>query len=359
VPPPAALTGCVHRSRFALLAADRRTLWMSKVAEEDLGLFPGFNEALTIFFERKKYALASLDERLVAFGEDNVDLVEGDGPDSNGDANTWRTVGLQTDVGCTNPRSVVSTPMGIMFQSSDGDLVLLDRELSIQWIGRPVADRLAAFPTITSAVLVSDEHEVRFTCNAADGLTGIVLVFDYDRGAWYVRKYYDADSASVSMPIADAALIDDVYTMLLSGGRVYRETGANSLDAGSQYVKMAAEIYVSPAGNQGWSRVKDVQLLGTSLTNHDLTISVARDFATSFEQVETFTAQGDVTTVGPLEQARVTLAQQKGQAFRVRVEDATPTSGAVGTGEGFLLEGLALHVQPKPGPAKVSSGRKR
>lgn len=358
VPPPAAVAGAVHRGRFALLAADQHTVWLSRVASEDLAIFPGFHEAFTLVFDRKKYALESLDERLVVFGENNIDLVEGDGPDSNGDQNTWKVVGLQTDVGCTNPRSLVSTPFGLMFQSSDGDIVTLTRELAVQWVGRPIADRITAFPVVTSAVLVADAHEVRFTCNAEDGLTGIVLVFDYERGRWFVRRYYDADAAVGDMPIADAALVDGVYTMLLAGGRVYRETEAHCLDAAASYVAMAAEIYVAPAGNQGWSRLRDVQLLGTAITDHDLTISIARDFAASFEQTKLFVAEGDVTTPGPLEKARVTLARQKGQAFRVRVEDAEPNSGTVGTGEGFMLEGLALNAVPKDGPAKLSSGRR-
>lgn len=357
VPPPAAIDGVVHRGRFALLAADGATLWMSKVAGEDAAIFPGFHEALTLPFDRRKYALATLDERMVVFGADNIDLVDGDGPDSNGDQNTWRVTSLQTDVGCTNPRSVVAMPSGVMFQSGV-DIMLLGRELAVTWAGRSVADRLAAFPTITSAVLVSEEHEVRFTCLAANEATGIVLVYDYERSAWYVRKYFDADGDTVDMPIVDAALVNGVYTMLLSSGRVYRETSASCLDAAEEYVSMVAEIYVAPAGNQGWHRLKDVQLLGTALTNHDITIDIARDFGTSFEQTKTFLAETDVTTPGPLEQARVTVARQKGQAFRVRVSDAEPTSGTVGTGEGFMLEGLACFVQRKSGSAKVSASRK-
>jgi hypothetical protein len=357
VPPHAFSAGAVHRNRFAGIGPDRRTIWMSKDTSEDPTVFPGFHEALWLVVSSDKYALMSLDERLILFGEDNIEFVEGDGPDATGGQNTWRVGGIQTDVGCANPKSLVSTPMGLMFQSGV-DLMLLDRGLTIEWIGRSVEDKLIAFPTITSAVLVSDEHEVRFTCNSADGLTGIVLVYDYECKAWYVRKYYDADSASTSMPIADAALINGVYTMLLSSGRVYRETTANCLDAGARFVSMAVEMLVAPAGNQGWHRLKDVQVLGTSLTHHDLKIEIARDFGAAFEQTKTFVAQGEVTTPGPLEKARVTVARQKGQVFRVRVSDQAPTTGAVTTGEGMQFEGLGLWVGRKQGPAKVSAGRK-
>lgn len=362
-PPPALITCVAHRGRLVGIGPDLRTLHFSKDSTADPSLAPGFNVVLTLGFADDKTALASLDEKLVVFGEDSIDLVHGDGPDAAGQSNSWVTQGLQTDVGCVNPRSVVTAPMGVLFESSRG-LEMLSRELTVSWVGKAAEDTLALFPTITSAVLVPDKHEVRWTCTAANGATGIVLAFDYLHGIWFRRKYADlADTSAASIPFVDAALIDGVYTMLTAGGQVYRETSAHKLDNGTGFVGRDIVLApISPAGSLAWHRVKQVALLGTSVTNHDLTVSVARDYATSYEQTETYLAGSAATAIGPLEHCRITLAHQKCQAVKVRIQDVTPTTPLtypVSTGDGFILEGLALRVGIKPGTPRTAAGQQR
>ncbi len=361
VPPPAFVTGTVHRGRLVGLAPDLRTVWLSKDSTQDATLAPGFNEALQVAFASDKTALASLDEKLIVFGESTIDVVHGDGPDDAGQNNTWQVQSLQTDVGCVNPRSVVTTPMGVVFESSRG-IELLTRELTVAWVGESIEDTLASFPTITSAVLVPDEQEIRFTCNASGGATGIVLAWNYAYKAWFTRTYADlADTSTVSVPFVDAALIDGVYTLLTAGGQVYRETTAHKLDNGTGFVARDVVLApISPAGNLSWHRVKQVSLMGTSVTNHDLAISIARDFATSYEQTATFLAGSTATATGPNELCRVYLTQQKCQAVKIRIQDATPTSPGtypVSTGDGPIFEAVALRVGVKKGTPRTAAGQ--
>jgi hypothetical protein len=347
VAPPSFLTCALQKERIWGLSGDGHTLWASKPLNEDPLVAPGFNEALTTYFSKKKSALGTLDETIVVLGRDSIDLVIGNGPDTTG-GGRWDVVAMQTDRGCIEPRSIASIPPGLVFQSPLG-IELLDRGKSVTWLGEAVQDTLALYPTITSAVVVSDQHQVRLSCNNAALTGGRVLVFDYLRGAWSVFDY--------GFAIADALLIDGIYTILRTNGTVYQETTTTHLDDGV-YVAGAVEVPISPSGSNAWGRVKDVQLLGTSASNHDLTIRSRRDFAAAFEQSKTFVAQGDVTTVGPLEKARMTLARQKGQGFSFRIEDSAPTTGALGSGAGPILEGLALFVQRKQGLPKVSASRK-
>lgn len=357
VPPPALSTVIVHRGRLVGIYPDRRTLGFSKDSTADATLAPGFDEALTLAFAHDKYALASLDEKLVVFGEDTIDLVFGDGPDDTGGQNTWQIQAVQTDVGCINPRSVVAGPPGSFFQSRRG-IELLGRDLTLTRIGKAIEDTLALFPTITSAVLVASLHEIRFTCVAANGATGIVLAWDYHNGTWFTRKYKDsAASGAASIPFVDAALIGGVYTMLTAGGQVYQETALHKLDGGVDFVNRDVVLApISPTDKMAWHRVKDVSLLGTSVTDHDLEVSIARDYATAYEQVKVFAARTDATTIGPLEKCRVSLKNQKSRAVKLRIRDLTPTApGVVGNGDGPILEGLALRVARKDGLPKTTA----
>ncbi len=359
VPPPAFVTVATHRGRLVGIGPDLRTVWFSKDSTQDTTIAPGFNEELTLAFASDKVALASLDERLVVFGEDTIDLVNGDGPDVTGANNNWSIQGIQTDVGCINAKSVVASPQGVMFQSARG-LELLGRGLDIVWVGETMVDTLAAFPVITSAVLVAAETEIRFTCNADDGETGIVLVWNYLHKTWFTRVYTDAaDTDDESVPFVDAALIDGVYTLLTAGGQVYQETSAHKLDDGTAWVNRDIVLApISPGGTVSWNRVKDLTINGTSVTNHDLEVSFARDYATSYETTRTFEAGGLVTTIGPLEKCRVTVKNQKCQAIQVRIRDLTPTdptSYPVSTGDGPILEALSLRVSVKGGPPLTAS----
>jgi hypothetical protein len=356
-PPPACTTGTVHRNRFVLIASDEYTLAFSKDASEDLTLAPGFNTALTLTFSTRKKAVASLDEKLVVFGEHDIDIVHGDGPDSNGDNNTWQVSRLQTDVGCVNPRSVVVTPMGVVFESERG-LELLDRGLNVTPIGTAVEDTLEDYPTITSAVLVADESEVRFTCTGTGELlgTGVVIAWDYYNKFWCVRRYYDSAEEANSTAFVDAAVIDGAYTMLTSTGRVHREDKTTHLDDGATYVERDVQLAaVSPAGPNAWCRYKRWNILGTNVTNHDLKVSVATDYSASWAQTNTFAAQTTPTTIGPLQQVRITPALQKATAQRIRIQDLTPTTGTVGDGDGPIWEAVTLEYDAKSKTARTSA----
>ncbi len=366
VPPPSFVTCTTHRGRLVGIGPDLRTVWLSKDSTIDVTVAPGFHEALTLAFAHDKSSLASLDTVLVVLGIDNIDVVQGDGPDDKGDANTWQIQPIQTDVGCVSPQSVVTSPMGVCFQSRRG-IELLDRSLAVSWIGKPVQATLVQFPTITSGVLVAQQGELRWTCD--NGLTGIVLAYDYINKIWFTRRYTDAsDTMAASIRFVDAALVNGVYTLLTAAGQVYRESMTSNLDGGTTYVAtdtLLAPISAQP-GRSGWSndnlawqRAKDLTLMGTSVSLHDLTVSFAQDYAGTFSQTHTFHANdaNTPTAVGPLEKARVTIAVQKCQAVQIRIQDQAPTGGALGTGAGVILESLALRVGAKDGPAKTSAGQ--
>jgi hypothetical protein len=357
--PPAPWTIHVHGRRIFIVTGLRREIWFSKdYTENGLGVAPGFNPLQVELYDEDITGLASLDDKRIIFWERGLWYVQGDGPTVAGTDNRFSAPQpIQSDVGCTNPWSIVSTPMGVIFQS-EADLYVLGRNLTVDWAGKLCRDVLASYPVVTSAVLVSDQNEVRFTCLNEDEDAGLMLVLDYVRNTWSTREY--ADGA----PILDACVFDGVYHFL-TDEHVYREditSHLDDVDGTDSYVTSTVELEsISPAGAIGWQRVRIAKMLGQSLSNHAMTISAARDWATSYEQSEAFAAGSAYTTPGSHARAEIMLTVQRRQAIQIKLEDAAPantTAYPLGNGAGFLLEGIALLVQPKPGlPRDLSTRR--
>lgn len=365
--PPASWSLHLHNNRLGIITGSRREYWWSKDVNENPGIAPGFHPTQFEIYDRDLVAAATLDDKRIMFAEDRIWVVFGTGPNVSGEDNRFSAPQrVQTDVGCTNPRSVVSWVGGVMFQSGT-DLYNLTRELGVIWIGRDVRDVTAAYPNITSAVLVSDQSEIRFTCNSAE--SGIVLVFDYDRSTWSTRTYpgYDDESLGGGL-ILDATLHRSVYYLMLEDEVRYEDvtTHLDTVQDGSgsatQYAPSTVELNtIQPGGTIAWQRVRIAKPIGASLSNHALTISVSRDFASTYEQVETFAAGSAVTSLGTYERAEVALTVQRRQSVGIKVTDAAPantTSHPLGNGAGFQLEGIALLVQPKPGLPRDAASRR-
>ncbi len=351
--PPAPYTVHLHGGRLGIVTGSKREYWYSKDIRENPGIAPGFHPLMSELYDRDLVVCATLDAYRIMFAADAIWYVTGNGPNVTGTDNTFAPpVSIQTDVGCTNPRSVVAWPGGLVFQN-EHDLYNLSRGLTVDWIGRDARDTLAAYPLITSAVLVSEESEIRFTCNKSDDSAGVVLVYDYDRRTWTTRSYLDG------LPIRDAILHDGVYYMATDDGIVYEDT-STFLDDGA-YVESTVELnHIAPA-NIGWQRVKLAKMLGRSLSNHALTISTARDFSESYEQDVEFAAGDDVLSATIHSRAEVALTVQRRQSVGLRFVDSAPantTTHPLGNGAGFELEGVALLIQPLGGLPRDTSSRR-
>lgn len=346
--PPGFVAMTVHTSRIFGIDGGRKTIWFSKTFSDDVGYAPGFSLAFRIVSDEPMTALASLDDKLVAFGSNSIRYMLGSGPAPNGDANDFTPLmQVQTDVGCTFPRSVVSMADGVMFASERG-IHLLGRDLSVTWIGRPVREQLAAYPTVTSAVLVPSENQVRFTCD--NGTSSIVLVYDYVEGQWSTYRYLDGAR------IADACMWNGRYTVGLVDGRVFVEDKSTCTDAGA-YVPMTLETaWISAAGPVAFQSVRRFALDGESGDAHALTVSVGFDSDVGYAQTHTFAAGSPVTTFGPLESCDVIIGtRRKCQRVRFRIQDASPGPGNFTTGRGPSFSAMGLEVGAKKGFRKKPS----
>lgn len=351
-------SGCTtiaqHRNRLWIVAGDEKTVWFSKDFSLNPGIAPGFHPNAALVFDEPIKALFSLDEKLIMWSETSIWYLLGAGPAPNGQGSDYEAYEISTDLGCVNPRSVVGTPDGVMFEASRG-LYLLTRGLELIFIGKPIQDQLTAYPYITSAVHVPSKSQIRFTCNNAEphsATASTVLVYDYSEKQWTTFRY--SISGTSYPPIADAILWNDTYTLLMVSGKVFQEDATTYLDDGSTWVPLTLETaWVCADGPLGFVSVRLFNVEGISHTNHDLTISVGFDNDTSYPQTRSFAAGSSVTSIGPLEECEITIGtRRKCSAIRFKIQDATPTNPGtypVSTGRGPSFDMLGIEIGVKRG----------
>lgn len=356
--PVSNITAFGHMDRLFVLAGDRRTWWFSKMFADDLGVAPGFHPSFRIVLDEEQTAGASMDDKAVFFSATALNYMLGQGPAPNGTGSDFTLpTPIQSDVGCINPRSVVSMPDGIMFLSDRG-IYLLTRGLELVFVGRPVQDTLAAFPNVTSAVLVPKKEQIRFTCNNDDGDEHCVLVFDYDEKQWSVFRYTHG-AVYGGGAIADAVLWNGTYAFAMADGTVYTESSSSYLDSGSAWVPVTLQTaWISAAGPLAFHSVRRFTLHGTAHTDHNLTVTVAFDGAAATE-THTFASPSAVTSAGSSDDPQVPIGtRRKCQQIQFTITDATPTSGTVGTGKGPTFDMMGIEVGIKRGLSRQPATKK-
>lgn len=327
-----------YRSRMIGVPAESPySFWYSKQ------VIPGtpvqFSDLFTSNIDQKGgpiTGLVSMDDKLILFKQSLIYYMVGDGPTATGINNDFTQPTLiSSDSGCINKKSIVITPIGTMYQSAKG-IYLVDRALDVKYIGSDVEAYNGI--TITSAQLVSNFNQVRFTL-----ATGITLMYDYYFQQWSIFKNYDAqDAATVGISNVSAT-----YYMLKLDGTVNKETNGQYLDNGSYIPLKIQTNWLNMAGLQGYERFYKVLVLGHYKSPHNLTFNSYFDFdETAFQD-----------TVIPVEtdpgvyQYRIFLNRQKCESIRFSLED----SGIAPLGEGYQLSAIAFEVGIKQGLNKMAA----
>lgn len=364
--PPSATLGVIHRSRLWLAGTDDpRVVWFSK--QFVTGEAIAFCDSFTFAIEDRNpiTALGSLDDKLVIFTRSSVYIVVGDGPTDSGVGNDLATPQrVASDVGCIEPRSVVLTPDGLMFQSEQG-IMLLDRTPSVSYIGHPVEDSLSAHPVITSALVLPDQNQVTFTAQDSAGASGIQIIYDYAARTWGTGDIWDSDTASALARIISAARSPaGLYTIVTNAGQVMTQRPATDpfayLDGGHWITLVITTAWLKLSGLQGFQRIRSLELLLKTKTAYSLSVAIAFDYATSAAQTET---KGDAQLVGTPTQPMFRIGSQNGasprcESIQVTLTDVSPSINPVGTGQGAYFIGLALEIARKPGLKRVGATAK-
>lgn len=347
--PPAISFFAQHLDGLVGVGDDGYTLWFS--GQRVTGEGPWFHPSMTVPIEDRTpiQALASLDGRLYVFTRDSIWVLDGQGYADNGTGGYALPQRLPCEHGCTEPRSVVVTPFGIMFRSRYG-LELLDRSGQVAPIGDAVLDTLTSYPVITSATLMATRGLVLFGAAASEGAAAdVFLVWDYQNRAWSTWPVYTWDAFSNS--VQDACMVGGVFTFLRRDGTVYYESG-DYVDPGGAWTTMVVETpWLKMAGLQGFKRLYSLWILLAKATQHRIRVELFFDYSNAVAETHDFTEA--MIDALPREALEVRPSRQKVQAVRVRITDLFPTVGAVTTGQGAAVLGVRMRWGAK---AKTALG---
>lgn len=295
-------------------------------------------------------AIAELDDKLVLFKRSNLFILTGQGPTDTATQDDFYIQSLTADIGCSDQKSIVETPLGVMFKSDKG-IWLLDRGLNTKYIG----DRVEDFNhlTIASATLVADVNQVRFTTEE-----GTTLVYDY---------FYDTWSTFTNHQAVSAINWQSSFVYAKTNGDVLVENTTTYSDAGTP-IKMRIETgWFSMSGLQGYGRLYGIQLLGTYKSPHLLRISLSYDFNNSVKDVHTVAVMErslfneDLIGVifGGIDsenyQFEIKPRIQKCESWKLIIEDISPDS----TPQASLdLSAITIEYGVKKGYNKITGSRR-
>jgi hypothetical protein len=326
IAPPATLALAEYKNRVILIPSDNPYVWQyskqvingspvefSDLFSQNMGTTGG-----------PLVGAAKLDDKLILFKGQSIYYVTGTGPSPSGTGNDFSDPQFITaDAGLLSPRSIVTTPVGLMFKSSKG-IYLLDRSLQTRYIGKAVEDYNVY--TVRGAQLIPKSNQIRFILS-----NGTALMYDYfwtdeeGIGQWAV---FDNISA-----VSDC-IFQNLHTFVTSAGLVYQENPGSYLDGATAVNTYFKTGWFNLAGLQGFERAYFFYFLAQYISAHTLTINLYYDYdATTVAQTIVITPNAT-----DLEQWRVFLSKQKCEAFQIEMQE----SGS--SGAGFTMSGLDLLV---------------
>ncbi|MGL4527300.1 MAG: hypothetical protein ACRCUC_10005, partial [Aestuariivirga sp.] len=224
-------------------------------------------------------ALANQDDRVIVFKASAIYTFNGDGPTASGDTAQGgfsRPQLVTSDVGCTDPSSIVLTPSGHMFKSAKG-IYLLDNGGSVQYVGAAVEAYNAQ--TVRRATVMPDRTQVVFLTDS-----GLSLLYDYLFQQWSTFTNHEG---------YDSAVLNNSYHYLRTDARVFRETVGEYSDDGVRIQIRFETAWIHMSDRlQGWQRFWFMHLLGTWISPHQLGIQYRTDYEVNWSETRWLDATG-------------------------------------------------------------------
>lgn len=380
-PPPSSLV-CSHKDRlFTTDAYDSGRVYYSSFFVDTEG--PWFNPQFVTVAHGAGgpiTGLVSMDGRLIIFKKTAIFVMDGEGPPENGGSGSEFTSPqrLSTEYGCVNSKSICVTPDGIMYRSNRG-FELLTRSLQVEFVGRQVSDSLLnyvqtitphGFPNDVSAVYDTRNGLARFMVawqqySAYPGTYNGVMVYVYDtiNKCWSIHRPTDGGvyannsqfSGMVLAPTANPGP-DTEKMFYLNPARLFVEDNTIGYDYYSAgEIKPVIETgWLRVNGLQGKQRIYDILVLLKNNDKHNLKLSLAYNFSTTYTQTVTF---GPSITSSGVEELSIQPSNQTPVAIRLKIEETGAAAG-VTTYRGFDLLGISLQVSPKVGAQQLDATKK-
>lgn len=350
---------------WGIVSEDPNLLWYSKQVIE--GVPVDMSDLFTYYVAPSAGAQgptgplecgAAMDDKLILFKASAMSYINGTGPDNTGANSGYPAtpVFITSTVGCSNQKSIVFQPQGLMFefQSEAGNQIwLLGRDLSTNYIGAPV-ESFTQNATVQSAVNIPGTNQVRFTLSS-----GITLMYDY---------YYQQWGTFVNVPAISSCVYQGVQAFL-NGSDVYQETPGVYLDGSRPVLMSWTSSWANLAGLQGYQRAFFFYFLGKYYSPHKAYFQIAYDYNSSplhsvlitpnnFSPVyggdgsDEESPYGQQLTYGgatDVEQWRIFFKKQRCQSFQITFTEVFDSSFGTQAGAGLTISGLNLIVAVKKG----------
>lgn len=369
-PPTLSLVNCKGRL-FGINGDDSRQILYSRFFVA--GEAPAFPPAFRIFLsdtEEGAVSLASLDDKLLVFTPSRIYYVYGEGPSDNALSGQFsEPILFSSALGCSEPRSVVTTPLGVFFLSGDGGIHLVSRSLDVARVSGPVEDSLRGLAgetvvTVKSAHLDTSRGWVVWTIQVDESSTR-QLVFSYWTQQWVIWDRNDA------VPTV-GGFWDGKHLLgcQMSGGRgrlaieweQFRDRTINALDGtgGVEAFREVTPVVQTPwlrvGALNGFQRVRRVILLGSrgagASPTDSVQVQLEHDESEVNSQFVSF-PMADVLAPYPALRLSVHVARQKCSSVRVTARLFGDTADV-----GTQLQALTLEVGALQGLAKLSKQNK-
>jgi hypothetical protein len=334
-------------------AEDTNLLWFSKQVIETTPV--EMSDLLTIYVAPSIAAQGStgqlkclfpMDDKLILFKNDAMYFINGTGPDNAGGNNQYSPPTFITSVaGCSNPKSIVFTDKGLLFQSDKGIWLLSRNGIDVLYKGAEV-EKYTLNSLVNSASVIPGTTQVRLTMDS-----GVTLVYDY---------YYDQWSTFTGIPAISSTVYGGLHTYLDASGNVFRETPNVYMDAENPVSMKFTTSWINIAGLQGYQRCYFMFLLGKYLSPHKILLNIAYDYTSSstqqflIEPTNYNTAYGygaDETPYGhgnpyggpkDIERRKVPFERQKCQAIQITFQEIFDETYGTVPGSGLTLSGISL-----------------
>ena len=360
--PPAFVAACAHQQRLVVVPSEDPFSFMpsSQWAAGEQIRFSSFTKQYIPSNTGPLVGCASMDGKLLLLTTGAAYITIGDGPDQLAN-NPYPPVQLVigVDTGPLPGSPVVTTPMGVIYQSSKG-LTLIDRGLNQQFIGAEVEAYTIAPWTLRSILVHPRLQQIHFQVDDGSDVPGTVLpsmvtsqggfrlVYDYFFKQWSVDPNTGAQ---------DACIVNGVEIQTQSNGVVWQETPGLFLDNGQSYSSVVETPWVKLSGILGFQRLWYVELVGTYGGPFTLAMDIAYSFASTEPTTATFTETftkdlGATLTPGQQFNIRHHIGK-KCSAIKFRIRDASIS----GNGQGMGLTALSLEYGVKKGLFKLPAAQ--
>jgi len=339
---PGSITDIVEHKGRVFLATTTEFIRFSKPLQQAFA--PGFPvPAFVIDVPGDSSSVTGIESNvnfLTVFTRDSLFAVSGEGPNAVGQGVFSQPSILANGQGALPGSPHLSHAFGT-FYIADRGVYIVTPNGQVQYVGAPVEDLIDA-NTIKQITVFDHVNEIRFL---ADDGTSDAACYVYNT---FFKQWYRWSIKSADDPVdqinysATGGSADDTHYVLLKSGQIRRQSSTLYQDNSVSYDMVVTFRPIAANGLQGVQRIYRVMFLYDHKTTSSGSMAFAFDYDSSF--TETHNVSEFLSTIP--NNIRAHLSNQKCRAFKAKV---TVTS----TGEGIILNGLAIEVGAKPGTFKL------